>query len=103
MIIRGKFFVGKGGIETAICAENVTNKSLSDKRNCIRSFLLRFPERKRSRNGGLYEKKSIWVFGKCDGVFFADGINAGKKFRSSQCAKIEDKETDIDKGASEVY
>ena len=40
----------------AICAENVTNKPLSDKRNCIRSFLLRYLERKRSRNGGYYGK-----------------------------------------------
>ena len=38
-----------------ICAENVTNKRLSDKRNCIRSFLLWFLERKRSRTGGYYE------------------------------------------------
>ena len=29
----------------AICAENVTNKPLSDKRNCIRRFLLRFLEK----------------------------------------------------------
>lgn len=29
----------------AICAENVTNKPLFDKRNCIRRFLLRFLEK----------------------------------------------------------
>ena len=38
----------------AICAENVTNKPLSDKRNCIRRFLLRFLEQNTFSEWGYY-------------------------------------------------
>ena len=47
----------------AICAENVTNKPLSDKRNCIRRFLLRFLEKTFS------EWRILWDNAVCCGSY----------------------------------